>query len=765
MSKLTRIFLFVLVVLGVARQTEAQQAETIPNLEIIVLLDESGSMWRETDPDDRRGDAVELFVNALGADQSSADVRLAIATFGTEATLFGDGFTAIKEPAARTVLLDQFNSERRNTNGWTNVLAAFEVARELLDGHRAGYKPIIVLITDGQPETPEANSENPDALAQFIGEVQGYGAVRFGDVGYSGETCPTSATGTPIYTVAIRNADEAAGYTQDERELWQTISAATGGGYEEILPANELEFQQRLQTVFFDLLRDWTCVNVGATQFFEGGNGAAQVSVTPIQSQIFFQIARSDEAIEVEIRDAVGNVILGDDPNVTVVSSADQRNTTYSIIRDDVGWGGAWTVNFSNAGGDGFAALTPYNITDAIRFNLTQPAASILPLGAELPVRATILDDMGNPYPAAQIANPQLAVFDTNGNEISSSPVTISQSGELVGMIAPLSELGAYDVVVSADVQFADSSLSLETTKNIDIARLPYLSSASPATDESFPFGATIPVDVAVMLNGQRLLDQSTRMEAGAELFDPSGNSVGLYPLESVVGESGRFSAEIPAPTQAGAYEVRVNLLTQPLGGQAYQAPPRIIPFQVEPPPATATPTPTATPTATPTPLPPTATPTATPTPTPTPTPRPPLIEQVNIPPAAFGICGILFLLPLLGLMGMLFFRNRPTLEGAYLEDLSYAGNDVLFGASYFGKATTVYNRDGEAIAKLHFAPGADGVRVEVRELDPEIELTHGDLPIDEGEAFYPVHNDLIRIGDVTLRFDNELDVLEDDYY
>ena len=101
MNKLTRTFILVLVFLSVATRTNAQETNPIPNLEIIVLLDESGSIWRETDPDDRRGDAVALFVNALGADQSSADFRLAIATFGTNATPFGDGFLAIKDTAAR----------------------------------------------------------------------------------------------------------------------------------------------------------------------------------------------------------------------------------------------------------------------------------------------------------------------------------------------------------------------------------------------------------------------------------------------------------------------------------------------------------------------------------------------------------------------------------------------------------------------------------------------------------------------------------------
>jgi hypothetical protein len=115
----------------------------------------------------------------------------------------------------------------------------------------------------------------------------------------------------------------------------------------------------------------------------------------------------------------------------------------------------------------------------------------------------------------------------------------------------------------------------------------------------------------------------------------------------------------------------------------------------------------------------------------------------------------------------VLFFRNRPNLEGVYLEDLSYTGNDVLFGSSYFGRKTAITNADGDTIAQLHFAPGLDGTRVEVRHLAEDTLMFHGEYPIDEGDAFYPLHNDRIRISspasNVLLRFDNETDLLEPD--
>ena len=99
-----RFTFFLTLLLGIAVPAEAQTDSAATNLEVIILLDESGSMWRDTDPEDRRGEAVELFINALSVDASSAEYRAAIVTFGDDATLFGNGFVDIKDDAARTDL-------------------------------------------------------------------------------------------------------------------------------------------------------------------------------------------------------------------------------------------------------------------------------------------------------------------------------------------------------------------------------------------------------------------------------------------------------------------------------------------------------------------------------------------------------------------------------------------------------------------------------------------------------------------------------------
>lgn len=764
------LLLLVFLLLGnqsIFAQTAADES-AIPNLEVIILLDESGSMWRETDPDDRRGDAVELFVNALGVDASSAEFRTAIITFGTDATLFGDGFIDIKDPVARDQLLTQFRTDRSNTNGWTNVLAALKIGRDTLSDHRDGFKPIVVLITDGTPELIDANDEFPAEKAEFIAEVQAF-AASFTQIPATTQTstCPSNGTGTPIYTVALRNAEAAADYTQEERDLWQAISATTGGGYEEILPANNLEFQVGLQSVFFQLLRDWTCVQVGQpeTLFLADGSAETTLSNLPITTQTFFSIASSDPTIQLELRDAEGNVLAEDAATVRVIKSADNQQQTWGISRkaDRAGWAGDWTLNFSSENTnstDSFVIFTPYSVNEDIRINLLSPAASILPLGAEIPIRATIVDSDGVRLPVGSILNPQLQVVTADGTPIVDVPVTVSQASVVEALLPPLPALGSYDILLTADVVVGDERLPLLLRKNVDVATLPYLAVQAPVANGAFAFQQPLKLDTQVMLGIQPLADASAKIEISAELHDPLGNLIEQQTLQPANDLPNHFIAELAAPAQAGNYTLAFNLLTQPLGGQAYTSPTHFVAIQVAPPPPTATPVPTNTPTPTP---PPTATPTSTPTPQPTATPRPPLIEQLDIPPAAFLICGILVLLPLLGLVAILFVRNRPNLEGVYLEDLTHASNDVVFGRDIFGRKITVYDHDGSELAKLKFIPSAEGARVDVLSLDPETEFLHSDFPIEVGESCFPDHEEILRIGDLKLQFMNESEYLIDD--
>lgn len=769
--ELPRRWVAVLLLIGIVvmpTQVSAQRETEATNLEIVILLDESGSMWRETDPDDRRGDAVELFINALSVDASSAEYRAAVVTFGDDATLFGNGFVDIKDAAARTALLDQFRSERSNTNGWTNVLAALQTGRDVLNDHRAGFKPIVVLITDGTPELVTANDDFPDEKAAFIQDVQAYAGTAFQDLlgpqDTAGQACPAATDGVPIYTVALRNASAAGDYAQSERDLWQTISATTGGGYEEILPTDDFEFQVRLQTVFFDLLRDWTCVQVERPETVRLIDGSAEISA-PIQSistQAFFSIATSNPSVDVALLDANGTVVNPDAATVTVLDSDDGLQQIWGIQRpeDRSGWAGPWTLQLTSASGssDDFAIVSRYTVNDDLRVSLQSPSASILPLGAPIALRAAIIDGSSNPLPAGAILEPEAIVTNDDGMATMNIPLTVSQAGVLEGQLPALTELGSYNIEIIAEAALDGERTLIEFQKNVDLATLPYVNvtSLDATAVNALAFNAPIAVQAQVMLGAEAMAVQGVVRAISAELRDPLGNVLAASDmLPDASGVANLFSAEFAPPSQAGPYTVAVNLETQPLGGQAYTSPTQFVALQVAPPPATATPT------ATPTPPP---TPTATPTPMPTATPRPPLVEQLDIPPMAFGLCGALLLIPLLGLVGVLFVRNRPNLEGVYIEDLSHAGNDVVFGRDIGGRKLTVYDHDGSELAKLRVKNSAEGVRIDVLSLDPETDLLHTDFAVDVGDAFYPADGDLIKLGSIRLQFRNESEDLFDDY-
>ena len=733
-----------------AQELVQKELEAMPPLDIVILLDESYSMWSETDPKNRRGDALEMFVNALSVDQTSSEFRVAIVTFGTSAEIIGDGFYSIKNEYSRQSLLTAFQAQHTNKNGWTNVLDGLKKARELFKTHSFNAKPIIVMLTDGTPETPDANKDQPVALKNYLEEIKAFSAEQFDEVVYAGDVCPLSTIGTPIYTVALRGANAVATYSEEERLFWQTISSLTGGGYEEILPANDTEFQQRLQAIFFEMLRDWTCVQVDQPQFVALPH-TQTLSLTPAQSQIFIQIAKNSPDVQLQILDPTGKPVLPTDEFVTFVESPNGLNQSWGIGRpnDLTNWSGNWVINLQpGATTPSSAQLTTYTVNDTVRLEMEQPTASILPIGSAVSIRAAILDKKGNPYPPDAVSQ---LVIQLNAPDGSSQVIegNVSADGAIEAVSAPLMALGRYVIEMSATTQSGGQPIVLTQRKNIDVGMLPWLKVTEPTNNAQYYLGQPLKISADLMLGTERYTDELGKQEVVAELYEQTENLlIRDYSLNKRGDLPNHFEADLPPLSPVGSYLIRLLYKSTPLGGQEYAAPPIILRVNVLPPLPTATVVPTVTPL-----------PTMTPTPFPSPTPtRTPLFKDVNVPPSLFFLCGSLALLPLFGLMVVVFLKNRPNLSGAYLEDMTHSGNDLVFDQSYFGRMHTVYSRNGETVAKLHFQAGEDGTRVEVRYLNPLHQLHYSDHSVEEGDIFYPRHNEIIRVGDVVLRYDHERD-------
>ena len=732
-----------------AQELVQKELEAVPPLDMVILIDESYSMWAETDPQNRRSDAVEMFVNALSVDQTTSEFRLAIVTFGTSAEIIGEGFYPIKNSYSREALLTAFRAQHSNKNGWTNVLDGLKKARELFATHSFNAKPIIVMLTDGSPETPEANKETPIKLADYLSEINAFAADQFDEVVYAGDVCPLSGAGTPIYTVALRSPAAAVNYTDEERLFWQTISSLTGGGYEEILPTSDAEFQQELETIFFQMLRDWTCVQVDQPQLLALPHTQNMV-LTPAQSQIFIQIAKSSPDVQLQILDPTGKPVLPTDELVTFLETPNGLNQSWGISRpsDLTHWSGNWVITLQAGAGVSSAQLTTYTVNDTVRLVMEQPTANILPIGASIPIRAGIFDKKANRYPPDAVIQSEIKVSGPDGS-LQTMVGVVSADGSIEAISEPLMTVGRYVIEMSVTTQSGGQPITLTQRKNIDVATLPWLKVIEPINNNQFYLGQPLKISADLMLGSDRYTDELGKQEVVAELYEATENLlIRDYVLNKRGDTPNHFEADLPPLSPVGSYLIRLLYKSQPLGGQEYEAPPIELRVNVLPPLPTETPIPTATPL-----------PTVTPTPLPSPTPtRVPLFNDVNVPPSLFFLCGALVLLPLFGLMVVVFLKNRPNLSGAYLEDMTHSGNDLVFDQSYFGRMHTVYSRNGETVAKLHFQAGEDGTRVEVRYLNPLHQLHYSDHSVEEGDIFYPRHNEIIRVGDVVLRYDHERD-------
>lgn len=761
--------IFFLLLIGTQPVTVKGQSESpLPNLEVILLIDESGSMV-VTDPENRRIDAVELFINTLGVDLSGADFRLALIAFNNDAKVIGDGFVSLKTSDARTQLLQQYREQRGFTAGNTNVLAGLQQARALLDNHQPGYKPIVVVISDGQPETEEANVNSPEKLRLYNEELRNYAANEFDDVRYEGQQCASQGiTGTPIYTIAIRSAALAteASYPKELKDLWLELTSLSNGSYAENIGGNNTQFQQNLQIIFTQFLRDWLCVQVDSSTF-EPLPSTKTFFVNDSHAQLIFSIAKTDPNVQVKIQNAAGKEVLSTADGVNRHQSG--LSESWAILRppDRQEWSGEWTIQLT---GPGEVSFIPIYVTDLIRLNLISPPVGVLPLGGDLLIQAEVLDNNGQPVSPAFILESNVTVIGPNKQRLPGSALSFLQDSRILSVIPAPTEEGRYEININALIENqSGENIPVKQTKFIELSRLlPRLEVTSPTIAGKYPLGALTEIEAVLMLNTQEFDGAVNQSQVTAKLYQLLGNikqEVGQLPLALTPerGGPGHYWAPLPNDLPSGDYQLDLQLVSQPVGGQKYEAPPVMIPFTIQ---GTATATPLSQPVE--------ATATVAipiPTITPIPTPSEPLL--LDFGPQAFIGAGTLILLVVLGLIFFLFLGNRPSLAMMGVEDISsYSNpnNDVLFNSSdirsYFARTHTIRDQDGNELAKLRFRPDENGPTAEVEWMAEGAQLHFRNLVYNEGDDFYPENGDIIEISDQINNVRLRVDVPErdDDY-
>ncbi len=817
-----QIILFSLLVCGLlgVRPSIAQEQSPVPNLEVVLLIDQSYSMFRTkaggadsgTDPMGRRVDAAELLINTLAVQQSVEDVRFAVVTFGTEGTqLAGEnntsvgpattnlanGFISLNNETARLQLLSDLRNQtntlrdRANANargGWTPLQAGFEEAFRLLSqNHQPNYKPVVLVLTDGVPETSTANLQpraddnlELDAVEQaayepYLTSISLFAAQNFPQINYDGATCPS--TGTPVYSYIVRKPDSVADFSQRERQLWQDIESSTNGKFFPPQNLSDSEFTRYMRTLFTQLLEELLCYQIPDSQTVEAPNDSINFPINGAQREVTLSIAKENADVKVRVFDAADVEVIGAKPPdppqppyfAKQIISENGLNEVWNIQRPvNAGdsWGGTWRIVLE---GQGTVSYNPIYVSDE-SVQIIQPPNGTLPTNASLTVEMILQDGSGNPLSREDLSAAEVVLNSADGSEIGrSSSLEITDGRIWATFDDGITDPGAYEIAVQPNANAPVIIYPFERSEPINVDTVPWVDVIEPAADSVYPAGAPIPLLVNMMVGAERFDYEANETDSNVmvQLYDATERNTPLQDFqltESVDTDGvGSFTGSIPTTVilePGKEYVLEYYLTAQKIGQTTFNAPFRSVKFQVE---GSATPTPIPSPTQDVSAI------EIIPTPTPMPEPSEPLLprimEAINVPSWVFLLCGGVLLGLIVFVLMTRAAQNRPVIIPGYIEDDSGAGNDFSIATGFAGRGVTrvIRNDDGVRVAEVHVTATQAGDMMELRSVENNLRFYHQNRPIAAGEQIILAHGDTMRIDDVVLRYENEELVDDDD--
>jgi hypothetical protein len=680
------------------------QADSLPAaLDLHIVIDESTSMWNRNDPEARRIDAVETLIDTLGA-LPAIKTRVSIVFFGDQATTITSPRT-LDTAQARVELKDLLRQQHEQIGpmGWTNIIAAWDqVFAMVQQQHSASTRSAILILTDGQPETGEANSfVDPEGVAlQKLLAATRDAYQRFRSFEYTGTACAshTSGQGIPLYVVGAREGAQQQTTVEGYDNIWQELADNSGGIY-----YRAPEDVNQLPDLLVRLVNDLVCVPVPAQpETFQlspdNPNLEYPIPATDLVEGLAVVVLKDDQTASLDIRLLQPDKTIYAPDDRVAIRNASAGDEVWGLQRH-IGWAGSWTLSINNTSGRDVGLrirLLPVSPQFSVRFD--QPSEPIHPRGKELPIQIRVEDREGR----SLIESLEGVILQVS-NRVANQSVTVdlTQHGDvLVGAYAntflldPMDQ-GDRDINFNAFLRIGNLQLPVQSSQQVTFNPWPWLSVLEPSIGHLYVQNQAIPLIAQVWVEDRPDAVTAQMATVNASVCcDGAGNPIweGPLALDLALGESA-LSAAIPADQlPVGNYTVTYTLLpsdTAPRQDVVERA------LMIGTP---STPTPTLPP------PPPTATPL--PTPTPTPTPPPPTFAEI--------VGGLSWLLPWAGaLFGLVLFssgismiRARPTLNGMALTS-SYSGEERFlrnyrFGAYRFDMGTL---EDGSAAARLAIQP------------------------------------------------------------
>jgi hypothetical protein len=603
---------------GQSDDTPAGQAP-MPSLDVLMLVDESETMWNYTDTADKRVQAVNLFIDQLSAStQPGVRHRVGIIAFGTEPRVIPWTFLDSKDDAERIKREYQTVHDAIGNSEYTDVNKALAKALEIMKAeHAPGHKPALMLISDGQPTrpSPPVNEEQGwDVVYAYLLETQRL-LDEFKAVSYSGDLC-TADSGTPLYTltvgtdVLLQAGRSTPKFVELYKRFWQASADSTKGYYETVAPLDEIG--SAVTEVFARSL----CGVVHSKRLEIEEFQEFEYTVEENYFQIFFTISGKDNpAIKAKVfRPGGEEPIQPGDEGVEWREDVDYE--VWSVERSEP-WAGTWRVVLEGKGNAYFS----YVLFSSFSIEVQQPShGTALPTGKPIEIKAQVIRKGEQPA-AVTTRDFKVSITKPDGTEEQLS--LEEQDGVYVGRFDDTDQEGEYGLIFNATLR--DGTKMYEFVK-VEIFPSPWLECLKPVEGSAYESDEPIPLEAKVHLAGGA---SAVDVELKAALLK-KGEVAGETGLDctgtgerAVLACSGQFQPGY----DPGAYVVNVILnAALPPGIPVHDHSTVGITIVSPPPTATSTPTltpvpptPTATetPTAVPSPL-PTATPTDTPTPLPT---------------------------------------------------------------------------------------------------------------------------------------------------
>ncbi len=649
-----------------AQAESGEQHREVPSLDVIMIVDESETMWNLTDTEGVRVNTVNFFIDMLSSERSGSAHRLGIIAFGTESYVIP--YTLLDSQTAAEELKEQYAAvhksiESHKDEEYTDINKALRVALEMIEQKGdPNQKPAIILISDGQPTNPQVSEKKGrDTVMAYLEETRSL-LGQLGDHQYVDSICP-APKGVPLYMVGIGvdklEESSSPDFIALYREFWQGVSAKAGGYYKQ---AEKVQEMQGISTYIFSEL---LCVPATPSLAIHSPQ-VLEYQVYNSYFQIFFTIsAKENPELEAKVYrpredGTAGGIALSEDEEGVSWQSNDIDYEVWGV-RYTEPWAGTWRVVLEGEGRAEFNYVFFPNMT----INLYEPSGGFLPADKPFTVRARIMDENGHTVDIP-LKDFQLEI---EGEEGFRKQLPLEKDGDtFVAQLEALEQTGEYSLTLHA---LLPDGTPLYEHKWVTLISAPWVEMTEPIQGSSYMPAEPIPLQARIHLAGAtsfediKLIATLLKGDKTVQTVEMSRGDTLSQAGENVVAYSGAFRPPSVPPTSgeeergSEEYAVQAEMMAILPGGRVFYHEIVPIPLSVVAPP-TPTPSPSPVPTYTPTPT-PTPAPVALETPTPTPTPAPvSLLASVAGSPFCLpGILVLILLAFLLALLGMLWRKRR----------------------------------------------------------------------------------------------------------